>query len=115
MATVEKLSIALNPLIPCGARIQVFAFLTSLFFVKNQAVVMWSLLLISFLVVALLGYIYSKTIFKGEVEPFVMELPPYRLPTGKGILIHMWEKSEGFLKKAGTIIIGAAGIIWWSM
>ncbi len=108
----RKLSIALNPLIPCGARIQVFAFLTSLFFAKNQAVVLWSLLLISFAVVGILGYIYSKTIFRGEVEPFVMELPPYRLPTFKGIMIHMWEKSEGFLRKAGTIIIGAAGIIW---
>ena len=108
----RKLSIALNPLIPCGARIQVFAFLTSLFFARNQATVLWSLLLISFATVAFLGYIYKKTIFKGEVEPFVMELPPYRLPTLKGISIHMWEKSEGFLKKAGTIIIGAAGIIW---
>jgi len=108
----RKLSIALNPLIPCGARIQVFAFLTSLFFARNQATVLWSLLLISFATVAFLGYIYKKTIFKGEVEPFVMELPPYRLPTLKGISIHMWEKSEGFLKKAGTIIIGAAGVIW---
>ncbi len=108
----RKLSIALNPLIPCGARIQVFAFLTSLFFRENQALVLWSLLIISFIVVALLGYIYSRTIFKGEVEPFVMELPPYRLPTLRGIAIHMWEKSEGFLRKAGTIIIGAAAIIW---
>ncbi|AGB04498.1 ferrous iron transporter FeoB [Aciduliprofundum sp. MAR08-339] len=108
----RKLSIALNPLIPCGARIQVFAFLTSIFFERHQALVLWSLLLLSMVVVALLGYIYSKTIFKGRAEPFVMELPPYRVPSVKGILIHMWEKSEGFLRKAGTIIIGAAGIIW---
>ena len=108
----RKLGIALNPLIPCGARIQVFAFLTSIFFKENQALILWSLLLLSMAVVALLGYIYSKTIFKGEAEPFVMELPPYRVPSLKGITIHMWEKSEGFLKKAGTIIIGAAGIIW---
>ncbi len=108
----RKLSIALNPLIPCGARIQVFAFLTSIFFKENQALVLWSLLLLSMLVVVILGYIYSKTIFKGKSEPFVMELPPYRVPSLKGITIHMWEKSEGFLKKAGTIIIGAAGIIW---
>jgi len=108
----RKLTMALNPLVPCGARIQVFAFLTSMFFSKNQALVLWSLLILSFVVIAILGYIYSRTIFIGEVEPFVMELPPYRLPTLKGVLIHMWEKSEGFLKKAGTIIIGAAGIIW---
>jgi len=108
----RKLTMALNPLVPCGARIQVFAFLTSMFFSKNQALVLWSLLILSFVVIAILGYIYSRTIFRGEVEPFVMELPPYRLPTLKGVLIHMWEKSEGFLKKAGTIIIGAAGIIW---
>ncbi len=108
----RKLSIALNPLIPCGARIQVFAFLVSIFFRENQALVLWSLFLISIGVVALLGFIYSKTIFKGEAEPFVMELPPYRVPTTKGIFIHMWEKSEGFLKKAGTIIIGAAALIW---
>ena len=108
----RKLSIALNPIIPCGARIQVFAFLTSIFFKENQALVLWSLLLLSMAVVAILGYIYSKTIFKGEGEPFVMELPPYRVPSLKGITIHMWEKSEGFLKKAGTIIILAAGIVW---
>ena len=108
----RKLTMALNPLVPCGARIQVFAFLTSMFFSKNQALVLWSLLILSFVVIAILGYIYSRTIFIGEAEPFVMELPPYRLPTLKGVLIHMWEKSEGFLKKAGTIIIGAAGIIW---
>ena len=108
----RKLSIALNPLIPCGARIQVFAFLTSVFFAENKALVLWSLILLSMLVVMLLGYIYSKFIFKGEVEPFVMELPPYRVPSLKGITIHMWEKSEGFLKKAGTIIVGAAGIMW---
>ena len=108
----RKLSIALNPLIPCGARIQVFAFITAIFFKHNQALVMWSLLLLSMAVVAVLGYIYSKTIFKGKAEPFVMELPPYRVPSLKGIIIHMWEKSEGFLRKAGTIIVGAAGIIW---
>ncbi len=108
----RKISIALNPFIPCGARIQVFAFLTSVFFQENQALVMWSLLMLSILVVFLLGYVYSRTIFKGDVEPFVMELPPYRVPTLRGIFIHMWEKSEGFLKKAGTIIIGAAGVIW---
>ncbi len=108
----RKLSIALNPLIPCGARIQVFAFITSIFFVSHKAVVLWSLLLLSMVVVALVGFVYSRTIFKGRAEPFVMELPPYRLPTLKGLGVHMWEKSEGFLRKAGTIIIGAAGIIW---
>jgi ferrous iron transport protein B len=108
----RKLSIALNPLIPCGARIQVFAFITAIFFKHNQALVMWSLILLSMGVVTLLGFIYSKTIFKGEAEPFVMELPPYRVPSLKGIVIHMWEKGEGFLRKAGTIIVGAAGIIW---
>ncbi len=108
----RKLSIALNPLIPCGARIQVFAFITAIFFKEHQALVMWSLLLLSMVVVAILGYIYSKTLFKGKAEPFVMELPPYRVPSLKGIFIHMWEKSEGFLRKAGTIIVGAAGIIW---
>ncbi len=109
----RKLSIALNPLIPCGARIQVFAFLTSIFFAENQALVLWSLLMLSILVVIVLGFIYSKFLFKGESEPFVMELPPYRVPSIKGITIHMWEKSEGFLKKAGTIIIGAAGVMWF--
>ena len=109
----RKLSIALNPLVPCGARIQVFAFITSIFFTSNQALVLWSLLILSMLVVFAMGFIYSRTIFKGEGEPFVMELPPYRVPTLKGIFVHMWEKSEGFLRKAGTIIIGAATIIWF--
>ena len=108
----RKLSIALNPLIPCGARIQVFAFLSYIFFYNNAALVMWSLFMLSIVVVFLLGFVYRRTIFKGEREPFVLELPPYRLPTLKGIGIHMWEKSEGFLRKAGTIIVGAAAIIW---
>ncbi len=109
----RKLSIALNPLVPCGARIQVFAFIVSIFFRSNQALVLWSLLLLSMVVVFIIGFIYSRTIFKGETEPFVMELPPYRVPTLKGIVVHMWEKSEGFLRKAGTIIVGAAAIIWF--
>ncbi len=108
----RKLSIALNPLVPCGARIQVFAFIVSIFFRDNQALVLWSLLLLSIVVVFVLGFIYSRTIFRGEAEPFVVELPPYRVPTLKGIFVHMWEKSEGFLRKAGTIIVGAAAIIW---
>jgi len=109
----RKLSIALNPLIPCGARIQVFAFLSYIFFPHNAAVVLWSLLMLSIAVVFVLGFVYSKTVLKGRTEPFVLELPPYRMPTLKGISIHMWEKSEGFLRKAGTIIIGAAAIIWF--
>ncbi len=109
----RKLSIALNPLIPCGARIQVFAFLSYIFFPDDSAVVLWSLLMLSILVVFTLGFVYSKTVLRGRTEPFVLELPPYRMPTLKGISIHMWEKSEGFLKKAGTIIIGAAAIIWF--
>ncbi len=109
----RKLSMALNPLVPCGARIQVFAFITSIFFTNNQALVLWSLLILSMIVVFVMGFIYSRTIFKGEGEPFVMELPPYRVPTLKGITVHMWEKSEGFLRKAGTIIVGAATIIWF--
>lgn len=110
--TERKLSIALNPFIPCGARIQVFAFLSYIFFPDNAALVLWSLLMLSIVVVFLLGILYSKTLFRGESQPFVLELPPYRIPTLKGVSIHMWEKSEGFLKKAGTIIVGAAIIIW---
>ena len=109
----RKLSIALNPLVPCGARIQVFAFIVSIFFRENQALVLWSLLILSMIVVFFMGFIYSRTIFRGEGEPFVMELPPYRVPTLKGIFVHMWEKSEGFLRKAGTIIVGAATVIWF--
>ena len=108
----RRLSIALNPFIPCGARIQVFAFLSYIFFPENAALVLWSLLMLSILVVFILGYVYSKTLFRGESQPFVLELPPYRMPTMKGVSVHMWEKSEGFVRKAGTIIVGAAAIIW---
>jgi ferrous iron transport protein B len=73
---------------------------------------MFSMYLLGIIVAILAALVFRKTILKGESGHFVMELPPYRLPTISGILIHMWERGRLFLVKAGTIIFGAVVVIW---
>ena len=103
------------PLMSCGARLPIYAlFIPAFFDEKWQAPVLWILYLSGIVMVVLLAKLLRSTIFRGEAAPFVMELPPYRVPTFKGVLIHMWNRSWMFLKKAGTIIV-AISIVLWAM
>ncbi|ATW27551.1 ferrous iron transport protein B [Candidatus Formimonas warabiya] len=109
----RKLTIILTPFMSCGARLPVYALFTAAFFAQNQSGVIFSIYLLGIVVAILSGIILKKTLFKGEIAPFVMELPPYRIPTVKGVGIHMWDRGKAFVKKAGTIIFAAAVIIWF--
>ncbi len=109
----RKLTIILTPFMSCGARLPVYALFAAAFFFKNQTVVIFSIYLLGIVVAILSGILLKNTLFKGEVAPFVMELPPYRIPTLKGLAIHMWDRIKGFLKKAGTIIFAASVLIWF--
>jgi ferrous iron transport protein B len=103
----------IKPFMLSGARLPIFVLLVAAFFPNNQVLVMFSMYLIGIVVAILVAFVFRKTILKGESGHFVMELPPYRLPTIPGVLIHMWERGKMFLRKAGTIILGVVILIWF--
>jgi ferrous iron transport protein B len=103
----------INPFMLCGARLPIFVLLVGAFFPAHQGLVMFSMYLLGILVAIAAAFIFRKTILKGESGHFVMELPPYRLPTISGVIIHMWERGRMFLAKAGTIIFGVVVVVWF--
>lgn len=107
------LTILINPFMSCGARLPVYILFVSAFFSNYQGLVIFSLYLLGIIVAIFMGFIFKNTLFKGRSSPFVMELPPYRLPTIKGTLIHMWERGKLFMIKAGTIIFSVVLVIWF--
>lgn len=109
----RRLTIILTPFMSCGARLPIYALFAAAFFARNQSLVIFSVYILGIVVAVLSGILLKKTVFKGEAAPFVMELPPYRLPTLKGLFIHMWDRGKGFVKKAGTVIFAASVIIWF--
>ena len=101
------------PFISCGARLPIWLLLVPIFFpLAYQGTAMFCIYLLGVLVALGVAFILRKTIYKGDDEPFVMELPPYRLPTLRAILMHMWERAWLYLKKAGTIILALSIILW---
>jgi len=109
----RRLTIMLTPFMSCGARLPIYALFAGAFFAQNQGLVIFSIYILGIVVAIISGIILKNTVLKGEAAPFVMELPPYRIPTVKGLLIHMWDRAKGFVKKAGTIIFSASVIIWF--
>lgn len=108
----RKMTIILTPFIPCSAKVPVFAMFIALLF-PTMAWVGPMIYLLAFLVVILAGIILKKTkSFGGRPSPFIMELPEYKIPTVKSLLIHMWDKAKGFVKKAGTVIFVSVTILW---
>jgi len=103
------------PFMNCGAKLPVLALLIGTFFAKNQAGMMFLLTMLAWAVALLVAKFLRLTVLRGEPTPFVMELPPYRLPTFKGLLIHTWEKTWQYIRKAGTVILGASILIWATM
>ena len=106
-------TILVNSLIPCSARLPIFLIMIGAFFPKNPVLVMMSLYVIGIGMAVLMARIFSKFVVKGEDTPFVMELPPYRMPTLKSVSRHTWEKGKQYLKKMGGIIMIASIIIWF--
>lgn len=109
----RRLTIILSPFMSCGARLPVYALFAAAFFANNQGVVVFSIYILGIVIAVLSGILLKNTILKGEAAPFVMELPPYRIPTLKGLGIHMVDRAKGFVKKAGTVIFAAAVVIWF--
>ena len=107
------LTILINPFISCGARLPVYALFVGAFFSAYQGWIIFSLYALGIIVAIVMGLIFKKFFFKKLSSPFVIELPPYRWPTVKGLLIHVWEKVWIFIKKAGTIILAFSIIIWF--
>ncbi|RLB31830.1 MAG: ferrous iron transport protein B [Deltaproteobacteria bacterium] len=107
------LTILVNPLMSCSARLPIYVLFAGAFFPRNQGLVIFSLYLMGIILAVVVARIFKGIFFKGEVAPLIMELPPYRLPTIKGVLVHMWERSSLFLRKAGTIIFLGVVLIWF--
>ncbi|HEB84784.1 MAG TPA: ferrous iron transport protein B [Bacteroidetes bacterium] len=109
----RKITILVTPLMVCGAKAPVIAMLAAAFFPKHAGFIFWLVWLAGWWIAFLVAYLFRKTLFRGDAAPFVMELPPYRLPTWRGILGHMWEKGVSYLRKAGTVILGISIIVWF--
>ncbi len=109
----RKMTIMLTPFIPCGAKLPVFALFVAMVF-SEATWVGPSMYLVGIVMVILSGLILKRTkLFKGKPAPFVMELPAYKLPRVKGVVIHMWEKGKAFIIKAGTVIFIACAALWF--
>ncbi|PLX48358.1 MAG: ferrous iron transport protein B [Desulfobulbaceae bacterium] len=103
------------PFMNCGAKLPVLALLVGAFFTKNQARYMFLFTLLAWLTALVAAKILRMTVLRGEPTPFVLELPPYRFPTFQGLLIHTWEKTWQYIKKAGTVILGISILLWAMM
>ena len=108
----RRLTIMLTPFMSCGAKLPIYALFAGIFFEEHQGLVVFSLYILGMVVAVLCGLLLKNTLFKGERSAFVMELPPYRMPTLKSTLLHMWDKCKGFLVKAGTVIFSMSILIW---
>lgn len=106
------ITMLVTPFMSCGARLPIYLLIIPAFFDKNQALVLWVIYLIGIIMAIIIAKILGMTVLKGESAPFVMELPPYRIPTLKGVLTQMWERSWLYLKKAGTIILFISIVMW---
>ncbi len=106
------LTIITVPFMSCSARLPVYLLLISAFFDKHQGLILVSIYLLGVLMSILTALLMKRVAFKNESDQFVMELPPYRIPTLRNAVVHMWDKSVQYVKKMGTVILGATVIIW---
>jgi ferrous iron transport protein B len=109
------LTALLVPLMSCGARLPVYLLFVGIFFPNNSGTVVWSLYILGMLLAVVMGFIFKKTLFKGETPLFIMELPPYRMPSFTSLMLHTWEKGKHFLIKAGTYIFAFSILVWFML
>lgn len=109
----KALTSLLIPLMSCGARLPVYVVFIGAFFTAYAGTVLWSLYVMGIALAVLMGIIFKKTLFKGESPIFIMELPPYRMPSFRSLMIHTWEKGKHFLIKAGTYILAVSVLVWF--
>ena len=96
----------------CTARLPIYGIFIAAFFAKDQGLMLLLIYVLGIVVALIVAAILKRTMFKGLSTPFVMELPTYKVPSVKGILLHTWEKVKGFLRKAGTIILVCSVVLW---
>ena len=109
----RKMTILLTPFMSCSAKLPIYGFFVNAFFRDYAWLVMTGLYLLGIAIGVLVALFYKKTIFKGEAVPFVMELPNYRLPGARNVLMLLWDKAKDFLQRAFTIIFVTTIIIWF--
>ena len=109
----KKMTVLLTPFMSCSAKLPIYALFAAAFFPKNSALVMSSLYFLGIVFGVFSAFLMKKTVFKGAPVPFVMELPNYRFPSAKTVLLLMWEKAKDFLQRAFTIIFLATVVIWF--
>ena len=107
------ITMLVNPLMSCSARLPIYLVLIGAFFPKSGSFILLAIYAIGILLAVLMARLFSKFLVKGDDTPFVMELPPYRIPTLKTILRHTWEKGAQYLKKMGGVIMIASIVIWF--
>ena len=106
------LAMMLVPFMSCTARAPIYAIFVAAFFTQYQSLIVTLMYVIGIVVALIVAAILKRTLFKGMSAPFVMELPTYKVPSVKGVLLHTWEKVKGFLRKAGTIILACSIVLW---
>ena len=109
----RKMTILLTPFMSCSAKLPIYAFFVEAFFPAYQWLIIAGLYVLSIVVGILIALVYKKTLFKGEAVPFVMELPNYRLPGVKNVLLLLWDKAKDFLQRAFTVIFIATIVVWF--
>ena len=109
----KALTALLVPLMSCGARLPVYVVFTAAFFPGNAGTAIWSLYVLGIALAIAMGMIFKRTLFRGAAPAFVMELPPYRMPTLRSLCLHTWEKGKHFLVKAGTYILAVSVLVWF--
>lgn len=109
----RKLTALLVPLMSCNARLPVYTVFASVFFAENQGLVVASLYILGMILAFIIGILFKNTIFKKDEEPFIIELPGYKMPQLNSITKQTWDKAKGFIKKAGTIIFAMSVVIWF--
>ena len=109
----RMITMLILPLMSCSARLPIYVLLSGAFFPKQAGSVLLMLYLAGIFLAIIMARVFKRFLFKEEDVPFVMELPPYRMPTGKSIMLHMWEKAKQYLHKMGGVILVASIIIWF--
>lgn len=109
----RMITMLINPFMSCSARLPVYLLFVGIFFPNYAGLALFGLYLTGIIVAVISARIFKRFLFKKDDTPFVMELPPYRIPTTKSVLIHMWDKSRQYLQKMGGVILIASIIIWF--
>jgi ferrous iron transport protein B len=107
------MTILLTPFMSCTAKLPIYSFFVSAFFPRTSWLIITGLYLLGIVTGILVAFLYKKTLFRGEAVPFVMELPNYRLPSARNVLLLLWEKAKDFLQRAFSVILIATIAVWF--